>query len=383
MLALSAAAPLRAESGNAAACPAGLPRTIETGPQGKFHVQGIAVDTEKGYIYFSFTTKLIKMDLAGNLIGSVGGMVGHLGCITFNPDDGCVYGSLEYKNDDIGKGIRNQLAQEGNNNGGNGNTTGFYAAVFDTDRITRPDMDAEKDKVMTTVFIKEAYDDHTAVTENNGRTLKHRLGCSGIDGTTIAPGFGAEKKDKHIYFAYGVYDDTLRTDNDYQVLLAYDTKDWKRFEQPLSQGSLHKSGPAAPDHKYFVRTGNTSWGIQNLAYDPASGNCYAAVYKGKKSQYPNYSLFVIDGGKPARRELLQGFDTPTEGEVLSLVPAGKSAGGIYGWDFKWGTTGLCPLGGGYFYISQNARSKETKQQSSTVRLYRWTGDADAPFRPVE
>ena len=87
---------------------------------------------------------------------------------------------------------------------------------------------------------------------------------------------------------------------------------------------------------------------------------------------------MIDGGKPARRELLQGFDTPTEGEVLSLVPAGKSAGGIYGWDFKWGTTGLCPLGGGYFYISQNARSKETKQQSSTVRLYRWTGDADAP-----
>ena len=67
-------------------------------------------------------------------------------------------------------------------------------------------------------------------------------------------------------------------------------------------------------------------------YKRQSGNCYAAVYKGKKSQYPNYSLFVIDGGKPARRELLQGFDTPTEGEVLSLVPAGKSAGGIYGWD---------------------------------------------------
>ena len=246
-----------------------LPREIRSGEQGPFHVQGIAVDLERGYIYFSFTTKLLKMDFEGNLIGSVDGMTGHLGCLTMNPADGRVYG------------------------------------------------------------------------------------------------------------------DTLRTDNDYQVLLAYDTKGWKRFEQPLSQGSLHKSGPAAPDHKYFVRTGNTSWGIQNLAYDPASGNCYAAVYKGKKSQYPNYSLFVIDGGKPARRELLQGFDTPTEGEVLSLVPAGKSAGGIYGWDFKWGTTGLCPLGGGYFYISQNARSKETKQQSSTVRLYRWTGDADAPFRPVE
>ena len=323
------------------------------------------------------------MDFEGNLIGSVDGMTGHLGCLTMNPADGRVYGSLEYKDDAIGKGIRRtldagQVAPEDEKD-----RTGFYVAIFDVDRITRPDMDAEKDRVMTTVYIKEAVDDYFATAENGGRTVEHRFGCSGIDGVTFAPRFGAKEGGDYLYVAYGVYGDTLRTDNDYQVLLAYDTKGWKRFEQPLSQGSLHKSGPAAPDHKYFVRTGNTSWGIQNLAYDPASGNCYAAVYKGKKSQYPNYSLFVIDGGKPARRELLQGFDTPTEGEVISLVPAGKSAGGIYGWDFKWGTTGLCPLGGGYFYISQNARSKETKQQSSTVRLYRWTGDADAPFRPVE
>ena len=360
-----------------------LPREIRSGEQGPFHVQGIAVDLERGYIYFSFTTKLLKMDFEGNLIGSVDGMTGHLGCLTMNPADGRVYGSLEYKNDAIGKGIRRtldagQVAPEDEKD-----RTGFYVAIFDVDRITRPDMDAEKDRVMTTVYIKEAVDDYFATAENGGRTVEHRFGCSGIDGVTFAPRFGAKEGGDYLYVAYGVYGDTLRTDNDYQVLLAYDTKDWKRFEQPLSQGSLHKSGPAAPDHKYFVRTGNTSWGIQNLAYDPASGNCYAAVYKGKKSQYPNYSLFVIDGGKPARRELLQGFDTPAEGEVLSLVPAGKLAGGIYGWDFKWGTTGLCPLGGGYFYISQNARSKETKQQSSTVRLYRWTGDADAPFRPVE
>lgn len=81
---------------------------------------------------------------------------------------------------------------------------------------------------------------------------------------------------------------------------------------------------------------------------------------------------MIDGSKPARRESLQGFDTPTEGEVLSLVEAGNPDGGIGGWNFKWGATGLCPLGGGYFYISENARSKETRQQSSTVRLYEWT-----------
>ena len=359
-----------------------LPREIRSGEQGPFHVQGIAVDLERGYIYFSFTTKLLKMDFEGNLIGSVDGMVGHLGCITFNPDDGCVYGSLEYKNDDIGKGIRNQLAQEGNNNGGNGNTTGFYAAVFDTDRITRPDMDAEKDKVMTTVFIKEAYDDHTAVTENNGRTLKHRLGCSGIDGTTIAPGFGAEKKDKHIYLAYGVYDDTLRTDNDYQVLLAYRLDSMAHYAQPLRQGSLHRSGPQKPAHKYFIRTGNTTYGVQNLAYDRTSGNFYMAVYKGRKKEFPNFGLFVADGHKKPRRERLEGFNPEREGEVIPLLKAGKRSKGIYGWDFNLGACGLCPLGDGYFYIAHNRKGKDG-QQSCTARLYKWTGNADNPFEPVK
>lgn len=375
------------------ACPSGnrggapdlgkLAREIRSGDQGPFHVQGIAVDLERGYIYLSFTTRLLKMDLEGNLVGSVDGLTGHLGCLTMNPADGRVYGSLEYKDDAIGKGIRRKLAAEQSAAGDDTDRTGFYVAVFDAERITRPDMDAEKDRVMTSVYIREAVDDYFATVENGGRKVRHRFGCSGIDGVTFAPRFGAKEGRDYLYVAYGIYGDTLRTDNDYQVLVAYDTKEWKRYEQPLSQDNLHQSGPAAPDHKYFFRTGNTSYGIQNLAYDPASGNTYAAVYKGKKSQYPNYSLFVIDGSKPARRELLQGFDEPVEGEVLSLLPAGNFAEGISGWNFKWGATGLCPLGGGYFYISQNARSKETREQSTTVRLYEWTGDAASPFRAVE
>jgi len=147
-----------------------LPREIRSGEQGPFHVQGIAVDLERGYIYFSFTTKLLKMDFEGNLIGSVDGMTGHLGCLTMNPADGRVYGSLEYKDDAIGKGIRRtldagQVAPEDEKD-----RTGFYVAIFDVDRITRPDMDAEKDRVMTTVYIKEAVDDYFATAENGGRS---------------------------------------------------------------------------------------------------------------------------------------------------------------------------------------------------------------------
>ena len=181
------------------------------------------------------------------------------------------------------------------------------------------------------------------------------------------------------------YGDTLRTDNDYQVILAYDTRDWKQYEQPLTQENLHKSGPEKPLHKYFLYTGNTSWGIQNLAYDKASGNMHAAVYKGKKSHYPNYSYFVIDGSKAPERKQLQGFDPAVEAEVLSLLPEGlhDAQSDTWGWNFKWGTTGLCPIGDGYFYISHNAKDKQTGNQSSTVQLYKWTGNPDKAFEPVE
>ena len=148
------------------------------------------------------------------------------------------------------------------------------------DRIDRIGMNAEKDDVMKTVYIKEAVDDYYAKVSNNGQELEHRFGCSGIDGVTFAPAFGQSRDGKkYLYVAYGIYGDTLRTDNDYQVILAYDTRDWKRYEQPLTQENLHKSGPEKPLHKYFLYTGNTSWGIQNLAYDKASGNMHAAVYK--------------------------------------------------------------------------------------------------------
>ena len=65
-----------------------IPKKIFSGNRDRFHVQGIAVDLERGYIYFSFTTELLKMDLQGNLIGSVTGLTGHLGCLSLHPEDG-------------------------------------------------------------------------------------------------------------------------------------------------------------------------------------------------------------------------------------------------------------------------------------------------------
>lgn len=111
---------------------------IFTGTHGNCHIQGIAVDQKKGYIYYSFTTMLIKSTLKGEIVGSVNGLTGHLGCIDFNEEDGRVYGSLEYKNDVIGRGILRALGKEQEI------VDAFYIVMFDVDKIDRMDMDAEK-----------------------------------------------------------------------------------------------------------------------------------------------------------------------------------------------------------------------------------------------
>ncbi|HRN57154.1 MAG TPA: hypothetical protein PLL71_11915, partial [Agriterribacter sp.] len=100
----------------------GLPRNIYI-EDGNFHVQGVAVDTQRGYTYFSFTTSLVKTNLKGEIIGSVDGFIGHLGCLAMNPEDGRIYASLEYKNDNIGRGI---LKGSGNESKLSENENSFY-----------------------------------------------------------------------------------------------------------------------------------------------------------------------------------------------------------------------------------------------------------------
>jgi hypothetical protein len=352
-----------------------LPDSIFSGKQGKMHVQGIAVDKRNGYIYFSFTDRLIKTDLFGKLIGSVTGFAGHLGDLDFNAANGKIYGSLEYKNDAIGKGIRNALGVQNNNQ------DGFYIAIFDVSNIVKPGMDAEKEGLLRTVYIREAVKDYKDSVQTDNKVKPHRFACSGIDGIAFAPAPGSYNTDKkYLYVAYGVYGDTDRTDNDQQVLLMYDIAGWDRYAQKLSQNELHHSGPEKPLEKYFLRTGNTRYGIQNLAYDPHTGNLFAAVYPGGKPQFPNYDLFVIDLHKKPVGDKIESDNKKVEVKTLSLLQAGSEDAktGIRGWHFKWGATGLCPLGDGLFYISHNEKDRAGLEQS-TIHKYQWIGNGQTSF----
>lgn len=349
--------------------PASFPACINSGEQDAFHVQGIAVDKENGYVYYSFTTSLVKTDLEGNLIGSVEGITGHLGCISINPDDGRVYGSLEYKPDAIGQGILKNLGKEPMSA-----EPAFYIAIFEPEKIVCKNMNAETDGVMTSIYLAEVVKDFTATVENEGKMVEHRLGCSGIDGLTFAPAIGKDKKGKNLlYVAYGVYGDTSRTDNDYQVILCYDPSRFQKYEQVLSQSNMHRSGPAKPMKEYFLFTGNTEWGIQNLCYDPYSDKFFAAVYKGKKPEFKNYTLFAFDRNQKPAKEVLKGVGLKETGLVLKTFPEGG------GWYFPYGSTGITSLGDGYFYISHNHRDAKTKKESTTLYRYRLQENSDTPF----
>lgn len=345
--------------------------TICTGAWGNCHIQGIAVDTKKGYIYYSFTTKLIKATLDGEIIGTLDGLAGHLGCIAFNENDGCVYGSLEYKNDIIGKDILNAIGLERTFD------DAFYVARFNVDKITKPDMNADDSDIMTAAYLPEVvYDYKWTGSDGNGNKINHKYGCSGIDGITFAPLPGETPDDgMYLYVAYGIYNDVKRNDNDYQVILCYDMKQWKMHSLPLSQKNMHKSGFEKPLHKFFVYTGNTEWGVQNLEYDRYTNSMFMAVYEGFKKGYPNYTLFCVDISIPSKTKVLSG--TNEEVEMLTLSEKGlcDEKTGIHGWYFPLGSTGLFSFGNGEWLICRHFRTDEG--QCGEIEHYEW--DEKTPF----
>lgn len=354
-----------------------LPLTQNGGTWRSGHVQGVAIDVRGGFIYYSFTNLLAKYDFSGKLIGTLVGWTGHLGDLDFNPADGKVYGSLEYKKDNA-----------------------FYIAVIDVSRLDEVGVEASKSEIFRTVYLREVVRDYSADMNGDGvfegddgkfrgdieASPDHRYACSGIDGVSFGPAFGRADGPRYLTVAYGVYGNTKRADNDHQVLLQYDITDWDRFASPLTETAPHRHGPEASQGKYFVRTGSTRYGVQNLAYDEALGRWFMGVYQGKKTTFPNYLLFAVEAREQPVRADLVGVPDPggegwEKGQILGLADDGlkDAPTGVRGWNQK-ADVGFQPLGHGLFYVAANSKSAEG--QSADLTLMRWTGDAHAPLVPA-
>ncbi len=134
---------------------------------------------------------------------------------------------------------------------------------------------------------------------------------------------------------------------------------------------MHHAGPERPFKKLFVYTGNTNWGVQNLEYDAHTGNYFMAVYRGKKPEFPNYPMFIVDGHKAPRNTVLHGAEPEMTAETLALAQGEltDATSGVSGWSFEFGSTGLCSLGNGFFYVSHDGHDENG--WFTHVRLYRW------------
>ena len=195
------------------------------------------------------------------------------------------------------------------------------------------------------------------------------LGVGVAAAGAIAPQIGKKNGKPCLYVAYGIYGDISRRDNDHQILLEY----------RLTRFNASAKEPKA-DAKYFIYTGNTTWGIQNLAYDPATGCIFMAAYAGKKPEFPNYSLFAVPVDQKPASKILRGLENDGKHLTLALWQQGllSSVKGIRGWRFGKGTTGMCPLGDGRWYFSTPEKHK--KWQTATVELLQWKGGpGEVPF----
>ncbi|MBR5660305.1 MAG: hypothetical protein IKW99_02005 [Bacteroidales bacterium] len=330
---------------------------------GSHHVQGIAFDREVGKMYFSFTDSFLVTDLDGNILGSIEHIQGHLGAMVFDTARRKVFASLECKDDVIGQGLSDFAKGR----------SMFYIAIIDVDKVSKVGMDSENNEAFKIVCVREATKDyHLKGFGPSGQEYEHFYGCSGIDGVAIAPKLGKKGGKNYLYVAYGIYGDTSRSDNDSQVLLRYDIDKLESYAGTVVFGEFYSQGPEKPLDKYFVYTGNTNWGVQNMAYDRNSRRLFLFVYKGAKERFTNYPAFSIDLSKrPVKRGLIGvPYDTSRHPVI------GSWENPVKGIDFKYGGTGVSPLGDGRFYFSEHGSSETTGKQYCRARIYRWDENAN-------
>lgn len=338
----------------------GLPLQLTGGSWPSPHVQGIAVDRERELAFFSFTDRLVKTDLAGTVLGSVTGLPAHLGDITLNPTNGKVYGSIFWGDEDP-----------------------YYApyiAIFDPEQIHEIDESPEKNPALSLVQLKQLLADRFVDLDGDG-TDDGLYATAGVDGVDFGPRFGSATGDWLLTVTHSQWPDVDRDDNNHQILVQYDVDEFDNYAQPYDTSKPDPtSGPTEIDGQYFVFTGTTRWGIQNLAYDPTLERWFMGVYAGDKPEFPNYTMFAVDAASQPVWQELRGVGV--EGDTLPLAEDGleDEATGIRGW-FQKADVGLQAMGEGLYYLSED--SVVDGLQTATLTLNVWTGDPQAPFAPAE
>lgn len=334
-----------------------MPLSLASGSWDIKHCQGIAIDSQNGFIYYSYTNVFVKCDLEGNVVGAIENIEGHLGDICYNESDGMVYASLNPP----GK-------------------TALYVAIINVAKLNKSGLDAEKCKLIRTVHLPQVWSDFTAKVEIGEKTYSRRYGVSGTDAMCFGPSFKTGKGN-YLTVSCGTTPQNERNDNDYQILLQYDVRNWwKEYSQPLDFSEPHHVGPEKHNGKYFVYTGTTNYGVQTMTYFHELNLWLMNVYPTTKDSFQKYTLFIIDGDVAPKKQALKGQPKKDEQWILTLYQDGNydKNTGIYGWYAFNGARGMDYVGNGLFYIIHPYKTWYGKQ-TAVAYLYVWDPSKEDPF----
>ncbi len=236
-----------------------------------YHMQGFTTDGEN--MYWSFTDSLVKTKKSGLMLRQTQIFGGHLGDIVYY--DGKIYGSV------MGNAIKGRPFWD---------WVSFEIHVFDAGTLA----------LERVIRLDECYEMHE----------KREDGFLGIDGITVLP--ETKCSPARLLIASALFS---AEEYDSQIFLEYS------LEGQLIQ-------------KRCVKTGNTSFGIQNLTRDPDNGDLWFSTYGGSAEHPYQNKNFLFRMSKDY--EILEEYNLCT--------PYGLEA-----------------LGGGKFYLSVQGGENGNRQ----------------------
>lgn len=315
------------------------------------HLQGVTKDDKNEFIYYSFTDRLVKVNMrTGQMVASVNLFESaHLGDLAYY--DGMVYGSL---NCDYYKYYRP--------------TDKMHVARFDVSEMTEMNMDYQD--IMTTISID-------AVNRRDGT----REDPTGYDGITFGPMPGDNSGDIYMILAC----DLAHSDKTNHAMFAYNVKDLEgKFQSLTDPTNPHRTQNLSPSKTWYFYLGYIRLAAQTLEYNAEENEYWLTYYQGEQEGYLNAWMYVIDASKaPTQKQV--DFGTSSEpgysssgSQILNVQTLTlKEVGTYHESTGVWGitelihnvTVGFIPLGNDYFYIGYNGETDG--KQYGYVRLFKF------------
>ena len=322
---------------------------IDAGTWDSTHVQGITKDDDNNYMYYSFTDRLVKVNMkTGQMVASVKLFENaHLGDLAYY--EGKVYGSLDRAFYGSGP-VDNK----------------YNIAVFDTENMIEIDMDYKN--VMKTMSIHD-------VNDNQGDVFEP----TSFDGIAFGPKPGST--DVKVYMMLSAA--LGNSDRTHQTMVAFDPDTFVPSE--VTNGStLSTTGPEVADI-FYVNLGELSeqgaYEAQVLEYNADQNEYWLCCYP----QFKAGNLFVVDGNTVNKTNTTLG-GTTQEVNVLSLKQIGtQSAEDSSVWGitkyYPYTAQGLISLGNDYFYIENSVNPGGTINHGR-AKLYKFDRETFT-FKSVE